>query len=109
MVNFDASWAAGFYDGEGSSFASLSTSRPGKYYPQMSISQAGEDGLQVLQRFQKAVDGLGKIRGPYSRKNNKPIYQWTVASKDGINLVGNILFPFLSEPKKKQLIKALEQ
>lgn len=109
MDKFDVAWAAGFFDGEGSSFASLSTSRPGKYYPQMSLSQAGEDGLEVLKRFHAAVGNAGKIRGPYARRNNKPIYQWTVASKEGINSVGNILFPFLSEPKKKQLIKALEQ
>jgi hypothetical protein len=94
-------WAAGLFDGEGST----STYVPkGKTYPrrQMAVSQGGLPGQvpAVLTRF-KAVVGVGNITGPY-----EGLYYWKTTRKDAVDLVGTLLWPYLSGEKRRQFAEA---
>jgi hypothetical protein len=94
-------WAAGLFDGEGST----STYVPkGKTYPrrQMAVSQGGLPGQvpAVLARFH-AVVGVGNITGPY-----EGLYYWKTTRKDAVDLVGALLWPYLSGEKRRQFAEA---
>ena len=61
----ELAWAAGFFDGEGSTMLHTDGSRPGYLRLEVVVPQVGHDGLPaVLLRFQHAVGGLGRICGP---------------------------------------------
>jgi hypothetical protein len=61
----ELAWAAGFFDGEGSTMVHTDESRPGYLRLEVVVPQVGHDGLPaVLLRFQRAVGGLGRIGGP---------------------------------------------
>ena len=58
----EVKWAAGLYDGEGSSFLK-SGNNPMYRYPVISVTNTD---TEVLRRFNNAVGGLGRIDGPYN-------------------------------------------
>jgi len=61
----ELAWAAGFFDGEGSTMVHTNELRPGYLRLEVVVPQVGHDGLPaVLLRFQRAVGGLGRIGGP---------------------------------------------
>ena len=61
----ELAWAAGFFDGEGSTIVHTDESRPLYLRLEVAVPQAGHDGLPaVLLRFQRAVGGLGRVVGP---------------------------------------------
>ena len=99
-------WAAGFFDGEG-------TSKKINYHYKtkkglvkkpsqnvcLSVAQAD---LVPLKRFQRAVGGLGRINGPYQYAANKrPYWIWS-ASCASAKAAFKILRPYLCPIKKKQ-------
>ena len=97
----DFAWAAGLFDGEGST----STYIPrGKTYVrrQMAVSQGGVPGRvpAVLTRFNGIV-GVGNITGPY-----EGLYYWKTTRKDAVDLVGALLWPYLSSVKRAQFAAA---
>jgi hypothetical protein len=97
----DFSWAAGLFDGEGST----STYVPkGKSYPrrQMAVSQGGLPGHvpAVLTRF-KSIVGVGNVTGPY-----EGLYYWKTTQKAAVDLVGALLWPYLSGEKRRQFAEA---
>jgi LAGLIDADG-like domain len=98
----ELAWAAGFFDGEGC----ISTSN--KKYLRISIPQADP---RPLLRFQAAV-GVGKIRGPLRPPSFKPSYKslwrYHVYRASDIEFVLEQLWPYLSEPKKKQALRVFE-
>lgn len=66
-------WAAGFFDGEGSTFVSERANRPGYLRLDVSVPQSDHTGIpEVLLRFQKAVLGMGSI----GRPNGDDVYLW---------------------------------
>jgi hypothetical protein len=90
----ELAWAAGFFDGEGSSYTIK------QKYVQLSVSQQDR---RPLDRFAKAV-GTGNVRGPYTGKARpKPLYFWTSAGTRA-TFVMTQLWPFLSDPKKEQFL-----
>jgi|SRR5579859_4384155 len=101
------SWAAGFFDGEGSVYIRHTTKHKGgngRYYPlltvEMSLSQVEP---HPLRRFKKIVN-TGKLGGPYKprKKNAKPYYKWQTAGRPSTRKVLLLLWPYLSNPKKIQ-------
>ena len=53
-------WAAGFFDGEGSTIAKSDSRRPNYYQLDMSVPQSSLDGVPaVLVKFQRAMLGVG--------------------------------------------------
>lgn len=97
-------WAAGFFDGEGSTGCYL---QPDKRYKRicMSVTQIHKD---TLQRFQKAVH-RGIIVGPYIRKNKNasPQYSWRCDKYEDIKYVLKRMEPYLSIHKIIQANRAI--
>lgn len=93
-MNTEASWAAGFFDGEGN------------------IRCAHRDGMRaelclqisqidpfVLERF-KLVVGVGNVRGPYKSKH-RDVFKFSCSNDDAIAAF-EIIKPHLSVPKLVQ-------
>lgn len=69
----EVAWAAGFFDGEGSTFAKSDSDHPGYFQLSMTVPQSGRDGVpEVLVRFQRAVLSMGVIDAP----NAESVYRW---------------------------------
>lgn len=110
MNREELAWAAGFFDGEGTTYSN----------PKIrSIAvQVPNADLELLKRFQSAVGGLGTIGGPYSpssAKNvltKKDMYKWWACNFEHAQAVIAMLWPFLGSYKRAQakteLAEALE-
>lgn len=96
-------WAAGFYDGEGNFWT-----RAESGHIRLTIHQCD---FRPLQRFHRAVMGVGKLRGPYQRphrvhrENDSPMYTWSAQNHADVRLIIGWLWEFLSEPKREQIDK----
>lgn len=95
-------WAAGLYDGEGSTSSYFSSDRKSARL-QMQISQGGVAGTPpaVLIRFRDAI-GHGNVTGPYRGY----LYYWKTTRRDAIAEVATALWPYLSREKRTQLTLA---
>ena len=95
----EIAWAAGFFDGEGST--SILKAQRDKYsYARMQVTQKNKD---TLERFQAAVGGLGRIY----KSNTRDIFSWNVYKKEDVLTCLDILRPFLSIHKKEQADRVL--
>jgi hypothetical protein len=109
----ELAWAAGFFDGEGSTFINhqkqvARPSRPGSkpsdvISPCLSVAQVE---LQPLARFASAVDGRVPS-GPYTPKNPnaQQYYRWDASGRPSVCRILTLLWPYLSEPKRAQARK----
>jgi hypothetical protein len=104
MNVIELAWAAGFYDGEGSSIYRYSDSRRQRCL-QITIQQ---NHREVLDRFKSAV-GVGRVNGPYpyNRGRSGEYYSYQVSNAAGFRKVVRALWPFLGTEKKRQFIKAM--
>jgi hypothetical protein len=93
----ELAWAAGFFDGEGTTGAYL---HDGRLVIGMSISQVQ---LEPLMRFQRAVGGLGHVGG----RANRSLNQWQTRKFEHVQAVIAFLWTFLSGPKREQARRAL--
>jgi hypothetical protein len=99
----ERAWAAGFFDGEGWIGANKAK---GYTYLKMAVVQTGS--TITLDRFNAAIGGVGSI---YERSRNVPD-NWTkgwVLQVNAINRVVfavNLLWPWLSQPKRDQTTAA---
>ncbi len=99
----ELAWAAGFFDGEGSTF----NSRNGAVL--LSVSQKN---ILPLQRFSNAVNNVGKIR--YSNDyhkitmRNQELYKFTAENFEHVQYVIALLWKFLCQIKKNQYKVAVE-
>lgn len=115
MRDTELAWAAGFFDGEGSCLVRKcgqgGNSRPGYFMPYVVFSLPQTD-LRPLQRFQAAV-GCGTIADANSRsrvaKGWKPCWRWQAAAARDVAHVIEALWPYLSEPKREQIVAARER
>jgi hypothetical protein len=97
----DLAWAAGVFDGEGSTSTYLT--KPNKIpRRQMAVSQGGIPGHTptLLSRFKEIVR-VGSITGPYDG-----LYYWKVTTKDDLDVVGAMLWRYLSREKRQQFAAA---
>lgn len=97
----ELAWAAGFFDGEGSSSGVV---KPNEHGPSVYL-RINQVDRRPLERFLRAV-GLGQINGPYVRKIGKPQCVWQVAGFKS-DIVMALLWPSLSEPKREQYERAV--
>lgn len=99
--DIELAWAAGFFDGEGC-FGLRSNGAGGdKCYGTVEISQAHPE---VLERFHRAVGGVGNITGPYDRKDGTS-RMWYFHCKryaDVLTLC-DLLKPYLSSLKIEKM------
>lgn len=74
----ELAWAAGLFEGEGCIFGAKDKTS-GIVYPLLSLAMTD---LDVVERFHRAVGGLGKIskwsprKSPYNGKPLKQMWQW---------------------------------
>lgn len=90
-------WAAGFFDGEGT-FHVL------KGWRGSSVSVPQKD-IRPLIRFQAALGGIGTITTDRRRK----AYTFKLTNTSQNLSVMNLLWPWLSEPKREQFHRAIRR
>jgi len=98
----ELAWAAGFFDGEG-----CSSNRRHKEHPSyVGVTVCiGQSNRKPLERFQKAVGGLGRIGGPYFKKHaRKPVFRLSFSSFHESQAVIAMLWRWLCEEKRNQAI-----
>jgi hypothetical protein len=107
-------WAAGFFDGEGCTYITNVKYKgvTGTYvYPgiRMSLDQGGDEAIELLSKFREATGNVGHIYLPKKvsqKENRKPMFKWHVSGIDKCQIVYSALWPFLSNTKREQIIKA---
>lgn len=92
----EAAWAAGFFDGEGTTFSN-------RLSLQVSIGQVN---IKNLQRFMHAVGGLGAISGPKAAIGRQPIYAYQVYGPKAISVLAEI-WGYLGAEKQAQALRAV--
>lgn len=121
-VETELAWAAGFFDGEGCCvLARRGAKRVGnKLYSQkvpwrihFSINQTASTPLE---RFQLAVGGFGRVRGPYAPhirnriagrvQARKPQWQFAAEKFSDVQEIVGRLWLYLSQPKRDQIAGA---
>lgn len=93
VAKLEIAWAAGFFDGEGHTSCTASLA--------ITVGQVNRNNLQ---RFMEAVNGAGKIYGPY-KKGGKPIFTYQAYSDEAFN-VFRAISPYLGREKLDQFLKA---
>jgi len=99
-------WAAGFFDGEGSTMVHADESRPGYFRLEVAVPQADHDGVPaVLLRFQDAMGGLGRIVGP----DADDLYKWTSRGRLEAMAVVALIWDYLGPVKRTQANNAMKR
>jgi hypothetical protein len=102
----DLIWAAGFFDGEGSVNVTRDK-RPGRRLAlHLDIEQVDE---RPLRRFAEAVGWKGNIvvRAPRA-PNRRTIHRIAMSGPEVIRVM-QMLWPWISEPKREQWLRCVEQ
>jgi hypothetical protein len=92
----ETAWAAGFFDGEGTS----------SYSPTSGVTriQISQKEPELLHRFAAAV-GHGSVHGPY-RNGKGYVYQYRLSRRQEVRDVMAQLWPFLGTAKRQQAERA---
>lgn len=103
----ELAWAAGFFDGEGS----VCLRRRGNWRElRLQVPQSGNDATDILERFQRAIGGLGKIGGPWQyRERMLPMYRLDLYGHENVQAAISMVWRFLSKPKQIQATKAMTE
>lgn len=112
----ELAWAAGFFDGEGSTFLNRHKvthfDRPGRPFnyvssPTISVCQVDR---RPLDRFVAAI-GAGRVRGPFKpkTKNSNEYYRVEFAGRDRVSKVLWLLWEYLSPVKREQALEVWEK
>jgi hypothetical protein len=94
----EIAWAAGLFDGEGTTFTTSD-----HHSLQLSLAQVNR---QNLERFQRAVGGLGRIHRPIHHTDRQPISKFAAYGPDAWVVI-QVLNPFLGQEKRDQALRAL--
>lgn len=97
----ELAWAGGLFAGEGC-FTRINV------YPSGIRAQLDMTEEDVIQRFQAAV-GIGKVYGPYSRKNpkGKASWVWYAGGFEKLQATLAMLWPWLNERRRNRAIALL--
>lgn len=99
-------WAAGLFDGEGSTLLHTDKSRPGYFRLEVVVPQADHDGVPaVLLRFQDAMGGLGRIVG----SDADDLYKWTSRGRLEAMAVVALIWEYLGPVKRMQANSAIKR
>jgi hypothetical protein len=94
----ELAWAAGFFDGEGSSV--LAHRKTGWKNCDVQVAQVHREPLD---RFDRATGCIGILRGPYPRREGwQPIYLWRTTGLDQCQSIMTMLWPWLCSVKREQ-------
>ena len=104
----ELAWAAGFFDGEGSTFV-----HGRRRHPKISITQAPDppNGTPagVLDRFYRAVGEIGNVEGPYREKTGGLKWLYIANGHEMVPAVIALLWTWLGPVKREQPPTALTQ
>ena len=101
----ELAWAAGFFDGEGS-FIAVRTNDRGTPRIQLLMSVPQKD-RRPLDRFHRALD-CGQIYHKVIPHHGGPMYVWQLMGHQACSQAMLKLEPYLSEPKREQIARALD-
>lgn len=94
----ERAWAAGLFDGEGNTVPHGRRRNDGsKGFMKMCLSQK-DTGPDILLRLQRAVEA-GTV---YERKDRPGVWVWHCTTMSGCKQALDRMWPYLSEPKKRQ-------
>lgn len=101
----ELAWAAGFFDGEGSTTVTKCNPKAkarDRDRPQVGLRVSlAQVELEPLERFHAAV-GVGRVRGPYQYSTDRqPHFQWGASNMDVLRVI-DALWPYLSNVKRLQ-------
>jgi hypothetical protein len=97
-------WAAGFFDGEGSTIAKSSRRRPDYFQLDVSVPQCDHDGVpEVLVKFKRAMLGCGAIY-PQHRDD---LYKWSAGGRIVSEMALALMWPWLGAVKREQAQAAM--
>jgi hypothetical protein len=96
-------WAAGFFDGEGSTYVVV---QHGRYaYLNMTVSQVDREPLD---RFVELLGG--RVNGPYVKgPQRSELYQWTLTGLPNTLRALHALWPYLTMAKRQQAVRAVRK
>ncbi len=96
-------WAAGLFDGEGSSYLLKHRTHPGYRVGELALTQSSLVGSpEVLRRF-IAIVQAGYVAGPFVQRNaNLDVYRWKAGARDDVERVLALLWPWLGQVKRMQ-------
>lgn len=100
MEKTDAAWAAGFFDGEGTTSLALSTCGTKRTKPRLTI---GQKDPECLKRFQMLLGGA--VYGPIKTSTGN-IYHLSIQNAKGVDTALTEMWPYLSGPKREQANQA---
>lgn len=98
----ELAWAAGFFDGEGSTSLSKYRSQPTS--PGLAVS-IGQIGREALDRFQRAVEGLGRV---YEIRTVPGTYMFRTSKFEHGQAIIGLLWLFLCSVKRDQAARVLQ-
>ncbi len=110
--DFEAAWAAGLFDGEGTFGAYAKPHmRPSWRGAQMSVPQASATEVpETLLRFRSAV-GVGTVTGPRivpSPWSRLPQYRWQANGRHVCSAAIKVIWPWLGLVKRREIRAATE-
>lgn len=102
-------WAAGLFDGEGSSYLLKHRTHPGYQVGELAVTQSSSVGSpDVLRRFALVVRA-GHIAGPFTQRNaTMHVYRWKAGAIKDVERVIAELWPWLGDVKRAQAQRVLD-
>ena len=103
-----AAWAAGVFDGEGSSYLVEHRTHVGYRNSEARVTQGSPaDVPEMLLRFHTVV-GTGRIYGPYRQRDaNLLVYRWNTSARKGVETMLARIWTWLGETKRSQAAAVL--
>jgi len=98
-------WAAGFFDGEGTTIARSDARRPDYFQLEVSVPQSGPDGVpEVMRKFQGAMLGVGRI----DPQPGGRMHKWCAGGRATAELSLALMWPWLGPVKRAQAVGAID-
>jgi hypothetical protein len=96
-------WAAGLYDGEGSTYLTNHRTHLGYRTAEARITQGSVGGSpEVLRRFLTVVE-VGRLYGPYRQViGHQDVYRWNASARSDVQKCMSTLWPWLGPVKRDQ-------
>lgn len=98
----DRAWAAGFWDGEGSTSPYGRPRQSDGHRPAIKMYVSQKDtGPELLQKMQRIM-GVGEVK---ERRSRPGVWTWVVTDIAGVNRAIEIMWPYLGTPKQNQITR----
>lgn len=103
-TDLQVAWVAGLYEGEGTIFTQVKPS--GHTQTAMSICMVDEDVIRRVAEYMQ----LGSVTSYQpSRTGSKLMWRWRVGKKDEINTAVFLMWPWLGDRRRNQIMAQLSK